>query len=129
MELALDPAREVMLAHTMNGEDFPTEHGYPLRLICPGIIGVRSAKWVSQLIVSDEEADSAPQRRDYKIIKEMDMTKVDWSKHKPINFQVVDSAIASPWEGDAVSVGDKGYVDVSGWAHGSGSTGSQVTSV
>ena len=60
----------------MNGEDLPAVHGYPVRLICPGYIGVRSAKWVNKLVISNEEADSAPQRRDYKLVKDMDMSTV-----------------------------------------------------
>ena len=76
MERALDPANEVTLAYEMNGKDIPQVHGYPVRLVCPGCIGVRSAKWVNKLIISKEEADSAPQRRDYKLVKDMDMSTV-----------------------------------------------------
>ena len=74
IERALDPRNEIILAYELNGEDIPPEHGYPVRLICPGLIAVRSAKWVSKLIISDEDADSTMQRRDYKIIKETDLT-------------------------------------------------------
>jgi sulfite oxidase len=49
-----------MLAYEMNGEDIPAEHGYPIRMVSPGFIAVRSAKWVNKLIISDVEADSAP---------------------------------------------------------------------
>jgi len=60
MELALDPKREVLLAYEINGEDLPAVHGYPVRLVCPGLIGVRSCKWVQKIMVSDEMADSSP---------------------------------------------------------------------
>ena len=53
MEYALDSSREVMLAYEMNGEDIPKVHGFPIRLVCPGMIAVRSCKWVMQLIISD----------------------------------------------------------------------------
>ena len=84
MERALDPRNEIILAYSQNDENIPEVHGYPVRLVCPGYIAVRSAKWVKALIVSDEEADSTPQRRDYKIVKETDITKVDWSKYQPV---------------------------------------------
>jgi sulfite oxidase len=58
MERALDPRNEMILAYAQNGEDIPEVHGYPVRLVCPGYIAVRSAKWVMDLIVSDEESDS-----------------------------------------------------------------------
>jgi sulfite oxidase len=57
MEIALDPKREVMLAYEMNGEDLSPTHGYPVRLVCPGLVGVRWCKWVGKIIVSNEEAD------------------------------------------------------------------------
>lgn len=47
IEVALDPHNEVTLCYEMNGEDLPAVHGYPLRLVVPGFIGVRSPKWVS----------------------------------------------------------------------------------
>ena len=76
IEKALDPKNEVLLAYEMNGQHLPKVHGFPVRLICPGYIGVRSAKWVNKLIIHTEEADSAPQRRDYKIVLDKDMTTV-----------------------------------------------------
>lgn len=79
---ALDPRNEVLLALKMNGADIPAVHGYPVRMLSPGYIGVRSAKWVHKLIISTEMADSTPQRRDYKIVKDLDITKVDWNAWK-----------------------------------------------
>ena len=71
-----------MLAYEMNGEPIPKVHGFPVRMVSPGYIGVRSAKWVNKLIISSEMADSTPQRRDYKIVKDADITKVDWAAWK-----------------------------------------------
>ena len=45
-EYALDPLNEVMLAYEINGEPLPWEHGFPLRMVVPGCIAVRSCKWV-----------------------------------------------------------------------------------
>lgn len=77
-EYALDPLNEVMLAYEMNGEEIPKEHGYPIRMVSPGMIAVRSCKWVNQLIISDEEADSAAQRRDYKVVTDSEISQVKW---------------------------------------------------
>ena len=35
---------DVMLAYEMNGVDLPADHGYPVRVVCPGVIGARSVK-------------------------------------------------------------------------------------
>ena len=76
MEWALDPSNQVILAHSMNDSPIPIDHGYPLRLIVPGVIGVRNCKWVCKLEISDEEAESAMQRRDYKVVNETDFSKI-----------------------------------------------------
>ena len=56
METALDPRAGVLLAYEMNGAPLTPDHGYPLRLVVPGHIGVRQCKWLGRLIVSDKEA-------------------------------------------------------------------------
>ncbi|QRP45521.1 molybdopterin-dependent oxidoreductase [Amycolatopsis sp. FDAARGOS 1241] len=48
--VALDPARGAMLAIGMNGEPLPVEHGFPARIVIPGLYGYVSAtKWVTDL--------------------------------------------------------------------------------
>jgi DMSO/TMAO reductase YedYZ molybdopterin-dependent catalytic subunit len=42
--------RDALLAVGMNGEPLPTAHGYPARLVVPGLYGYVSAtKWVVDL--------------------------------------------------------------------------------
>jgi DMSO/TMAO reductase YedYZ molybdopterin-dependent catalytic subunit len=46
----MDPGREPMIAVQMNDEPLPPRHGYPARLIIPGLYGYVSAtKWLSEL--------------------------------------------------------------------------------
>jgi DMSO/TMAO reductase YedYZ molybdopterin-dependent catalytic subunit len=43
----MDPGRDAMLAIGMNGEALPPEHGFPARLVVPGIYGYACAtKWL-----------------------------------------------------------------------------------
>jgi DMSO/TMAO reductase YedYZ molybdopterin-dependent catalytic subunit len=50
---ALDPDRGAMLALGMNGEPLPIEHGFPARMVIPGLYGYVSAtKWVTDLEVT-----------------------------------------------------------------------------
>jgi len=52
-----DPAREPMIALKMNDEPLPPAHGYPARLIVPGLYGYVSAtKWLSDLELTTLEA-------------------------------------------------------------------------
>ncbi|WP_199182435.1 molybdopterin-dependent oxidoreductase [Cryobacterium sp. Y11] len=47
---ALTDARNAILAVGMNGEPLPLEHGYPVRMVVPGLYGYVSAtKWVVEL--------------------------------------------------------------------------------
>jgi DMSO/TMAO reductase YedYZ molybdopterin-dependent catalytic subunit len=38
----------------MNGDTLPLDHGFPLRLLTPGWIGVANIKWVGRLEVSEQ---------------------------------------------------------------------------
>ena len=53
---ALDDA---ILAWGMNGEPLLPDHGYPLRLVLPGWVGIGSIKWLGSLEVSDDRAHLA----------------------------------------------------------------------
>ena len=59
IEKVLDPNGDVLLAYKMNDEDdYPRDHGYPLRVIVPGFAGVRNVKWVSSIELTDDEVKS-----------------------------------------------------------------------
>lgn len=48
-EVIMD-GRDAMLAIAMNGEPLPARHGYPVRLVVPGLYGYVSAtKWVTEI--------------------------------------------------------------------------------
>ncbi len=50
---AMTDGRPAMLAFAMNGEPLPVEHGFPVRVVVPGLYGYVSAtKWVVDLEVS-----------------------------------------------------------------------------
>ena len=48
VEWVMDPSREPLIAVAMNGEPLPRAHGYPARLIVPGLY-VSATKWLSEL--------------------------------------------------------------------------------
>ncbi|HYY09900.1 MAG TPA: molybdopterin-dependent oxidoreductase, partial [Kineosporiaceae bacterium] len=50
---ALTDGRDALLAVGMNGEPLPVEHGFPVRMVVPGLYGYVSAtKWVTDLEVT-----------------------------------------------------------------------------
>jgi DMSO/TMAO reductase YedYZ molybdopterin-dependent catalytic subunit len=98
---AMDPARDPMIALGMNGELLPIEHGYPARLIVPGLYGYVSAtKWLAEIELTTLDAFDA-----YWIPR-------GWAKEAPILTQ---SRIDVPRNGAAVSVGPLAIAGVA-WA-------------
>lgn len=45
---------DALLVYEMNGETLPPDHGFPVRLLVPGWVGVANIKWVGQIEVADQ---------------------------------------------------------------------------
>ena len=54
---------DVMLAYLMNGEKLPKEHGFPLRLMVPGLYGIKNVNWISEIEVYNGDYKGYWQRR------------------------------------------------------------------
>ena len=109
LEVLQDPDRASLLAVGMNGEALPVDHGFPARLVVPGLYGYVSAtKWVTSLKVTTFEADQGY------------WTPRGWSALGPIKLQ---SRIDVP-RGSAAP----GAVTVAGvaWAQHTGIAGVEV---
>ena len=98
---ALDPAREPMIALGMNGVPLPAEHGFPARLIVPGLYGYVSAtKWLAEIELTTLEAFDAY------------WVNLGWAKEAPILTQ---SRIDHPGDGEHLPVGPA-WIDGIAWA-------------
>ena len=87
----LEDDRNAILAVGMNGEPLPAEHGFPVRMVVPGLYGYVSAtKWVVDLEVTRFDAASAY------------WTDRGWSARGPIKLQ---SRIDVPRIGQALASG------------------------
>jgi DMSO/TMAO reductase YedYZ molybdopterin-dependent catalytic subunit len=83
---ALDDA---LLVYEMNGQQLPADHGFPLRLIVPGWVGVASIKWIGQIEVSAQPLFSLWNTQQYRLIG-----PAYPADSPPLTTQVVKSA----WE-------------------------------
>ena len=55
-----DPARQAMLVIGMNGEPLPIEHGFPVRMLVPGLYGfVSGTKWITDMELTTFAAQRA----------------------------------------------------------------------
>jgi DMSO/TMAO reductase YedYZ molybdopterin-dependent catalytic subunit len=61
IERALQP--EPMLVWEMNGERLPQRHGVPLRLIVPGLYGIKNVKWLKKITVANRDYEGYWQER------------------------------------------------------------------
>jgi DMSO/TMAO reductase YedYZ molybdopterin-dependent catalytic subunit len=88
--IAMD-GRDAMLAISMNGQPLPIEHGFPVRMVVPGLYGYVSAtKWVVDLELTTFEAYDA-----YWI-------KRGWAQQAPIK---TESRIDTPKTNATVAAG------------------------
>jgi DMSO/TMAO reductase YedYZ molybdopterin-dependent catalytic subunit len=98
---ATNPEREPLVAVAMNDEPLPAAHGYPARLIVPGLYGYVSAtKWLTNIELTRLEDFDA-----YWVPK-------GWAKEAPILTQ---SRIDRPGDGQSVSAGQVPIAGVA-WA-------------
>ncbi len=94
--------RDAMLAIAMNGEPLPAEHGYPARLVVPGLYGYVSAtKWVTDIELTRwEDFDG------YWIPR-------GWAKEGPVKTM---ARIDRPRSGRTLAASGAGVVDIAGLA-------------
>ncbi|CAI9111578.1 OLC1v1011835C2 [Oldenlandia corymbosa var. corymbosa] len=93
---ATNPEADVLLAYEMNGEPLNRDHGYPLRVVVPGVIGARSVKWLDSINIIAEECQGFFMQKDYKMFPPtVDWDNINWSTRKPQMDFPVQSAICS----------------------------------
>ncbi|RNL77453.1 molybdopterin-dependent oxidoreductase [Nocardioides marmorisolisilvae] len=100
-----DPKRNAMLALAMNGQPLPLEHGFPVRMVVPGLYGYVSAtKWLVDLEVTSFDQFDA-----YWTVR-------GWSAKGPVK---TESRIDVPRDGAGTKTGSL-KVGGSAWAQHTG---------
>ncbi len=109
---ATAPEREPMVVVGMDREPLPADHGFPARLIIPGLYGYVSAtKWLSEIELTTREAVDGY------------WVPLGWAKDAPILTQ---SRIDVPGSGDRIERGPTTIAGVA-WAPDRGISGVEVS--
>ncbi|KAK7380836.1 hypothetical protein VNO78_33355 [Psophocarpus tetragonolobus] len=119
---ATNPQADVLLAYEMNGEvnEIDLDHGYPLRVVVPGVIGARSVKWLEDLNIIAEECQGFFMQKDYKMFPpSVNWDNINWLTRRPqwiSQFSVICSL-------EDVSTIKPGKIKISGYAVSGGGRG------
>ncbi|AAF08556.1 Nitrate reductase [NADH] 1 [Arabidopsis thaliana] len=135
-EMAMDPARDIILAYMQNGELLTPDHGFPVRVIVPGFIGGRMVKWLKRIIVTPQESDSYYHYKDNRVLPslvdaELANSEAWWYKPEYIiNELNINSVITTPGHAEILPINafttQKPYT-LKGYAYSGG--GKKVTRV
>jgi sulfane dehydrogenase subunit SoxC len=86
---ALHP--DTLLVYEMNGRPLPPDHGFPVRLLVPGWVGISSIKWVGRIEVSDQPLFSPWNTTSYRLFGDA------YPDSPLVTEQVVKSALELPF--------------------------------
>nr|AHM76763.1 nitrate reductase [Morus alba]AHM76764.1 nitrate reductase [Morus alba] len=101
-EIAMDPARDIILAYMQNRERLKPDHGFPVRMIIPGFIGGRMVKWLKRIVVTTQESDYYYHYKDNRVLPshvDAELANAESWWYKPeyiINELNINSVITTP---------------------------------
>jgi DMSO/TMAO reductase YedYZ molybdopterin-dependent catalytic subunit len=98
LDLANDPAAEIIIAYEMNGEPLQPDHGAPFRLVVPHWFAVASVKWLHRIDILTEPYAGEFQTGHY---------IYEWPDrpHEPVTVMRVRSRITDPEPGSLLPAG------------------------
>ncbi|KAM0793062.1 hypothetical protein ACM66B_000548 [Microbotryomycetes sp. NB124-2] len=119
---AMDETLPILIAYDMNGKPLPREHGAPLRMFVPSVIGARSVKWVQRIVLRPFESRCFYQQRDYKVLPEEATSETKdkfMQMTEPMLEYDMNAAICVPEDDQDIQVdSDSLKIHVAGYAYG-----------
>ncbi len=98
---------DTILAYEMNGHPLPLLHGAPLRVITPGWMAESCIKWLTDIVVREDESKGYYMQTAYRIPAQPMAPGAlpNGQAMLPVEAMVVKSLIASPQEGRMIGSG------------------------
>lgn len=90
---------DTLLVYAMNGQPLPPDHGFPVRTLVPGWIGIANIKWVGRMEVSEKPLFSSWNTDTYVLIGP-DYKPEPPAKGPVLSNQDLKSALELPWDGE-----------------------------
>ncbi|MCP9449746.1 MAG: sulfite oxidase [Nitrospira sp.] len=95
-------ADDTLLVYAMNGHTLPPDHGFPMRMLVSGWVGIAHIKWVGRIEVSEQPLYSDYNTKKYILIGP------EYEPNPPalgpmLTTQKVKSAFELPWNGEVPS--------------------------
>ncbi|KAG7891951.1 hypothetical protein KL907_003299 [Ogataea polymorpha] len=122
----MDPERCIMIAYKQNGEWLHPDHGKPLRVVIPGVIGGRSVKWLKKLVVSDRPSENWYHYFDNRVLPTMvtpEMAKSDDRWWKDERYAIYDlnlqTIICKPENQQVIKISEDEY-EIAGFGYNGG---------
>ena len=84
-------AEDTLRVYGMNGRTLPADHGFPVRLLVPGWVGVANIKWVGSIEVSEQPLYSEWNTTSYRMVGDA------YPDSPLVTTQVVKSALELPF--------------------------------
>ncbi len=99
MSLEKAMAEDTLLVYAMNGQPLLPDHGFPIRMLVPGWVGIAHVKWLGRIEVSEQSLYSEYNTKKYVLIGK------DYKPEPPalgpmLTNQQVKSAFELAWNGE-----------------------------
>jgi DMSO/TMAO reductase YedYZ molybdopterin-dependent catalytic subunit len=88
--IELQALNRAVLAYQMNGEVLSAEHGYPVRLIVPGLYGYKMPRQIQRIVLADQPLVGAWEKRGWSLDGQVQVTSAIDS---PLHHQTIADTI------------------------------------
>ena len=68
----------VLMAYEVNGEPLPSQHGFPLRILMPGLYGQKMPKWITEIEFVDDKPLGIWEQRGWSDIASVRTNSIIW---------------------------------------------------